>query len=45
IAICSNYLSFRKKFLPEMIQRMATGQPLEDLISTSANVTMVIKQK
>ncbi|CAF4771053.1 unnamed protein product [Rotaria sp. Silwood2] len=43
IAIHSNYSLFRKQFLPEMIQRMATGQLLEDLISTSANVTMVMR--
>ncbi|CAF3804287.1 unnamed protein product [Rotaria sp. Silwood1] len=45
IAIRSNYSSFPKQCLPEMIQRMATGQSLEDLISTSANVTMVMRQK
>ncbi|CAF4470195.1 unnamed protein product [Rotaria sp. Silwood2] len=45
IAIRSNSSSFRKKFLPEIIQRIATGQSLEDLISTSANVTMMMRQK
>ncbi|CAF5129674.1 unnamed protein product, partial [Rotaria sp. Silwood1] len=45
IAIRSNYSSFRKQCLPEMIQRMATGQSLEDLILTSANVMMVMRQK
>ncbi|CAF3095179.1 unnamed protein product [Rotaria sp. Silwood2] len=42
IAIHSNYSLFRKQFLPEMIQRMATGQLLEDLISTSANISSLI---
>ncbi|CAF4273445.1 unnamed protein product [Rotaria sp. Silwood2] len=39
IAIRSNYSSFRKQFLPEMIQRIATGQLLEDLISKFANLS------
>ncbi|CAF4840229.1 unnamed protein product, partial [Rotaria sp. Silwood2] len=43
IAIRSNYSSFRKQFLPEMIQRITTGQLLEDLISTFANVTMMMR--
>ncbi|CAF0869391.1 unnamed protein product [Rotaria sp. Silwood1] len=45
IAICSNYSSFRKEFLPKMIRQMATGQSLEDLISTSANKSIMIRQK
>ncbi|CAF1059066.1 unnamed protein product [Rotaria sordida] len=45
IAIRSDYSSFRKEFLPKMIRQMAIDQPLEDLISTPANRTTMIRQQ
>ncbi len=45
VAIRSKYSSFRKEFLPKMIRQMAVNQSLEDLISTTNQTKIIIRQK